>query len=163
MEIFVIPGFGLFGISGALAIFSALVLASQTFVLPSTSSEVTQMTQTMGTLSIALVSVIGMAALLSRWMPQMPLLKHLILSPPNLVGDEDAPQLRPDMLGNAIPTGLESLINQEGEAFTMLRPAGKARIGDQILDVISHGDLIDAGERIVVSSVSGNRVIVRKA
>ncbi len=162
MEIFVVPGFGIFGVSGALAIFSALVLASQTFVLPTTSSELSLMTHTLGTMCVALVSVIGVAMLVSRYLPDMPLLKHLILTPPSLAGDIDAPRLRPDMLGNAA-VGLESWLHQEGEAFTTLRPAGKARFGEQVLDVQSQGDFIEAGQKVVVSEVSGNKIIVRRA
>jgi membrane-bound serine protease (ClpP class) len=164
MEIFVIPGFGIFGISGALAILASLVLASQTFVLPSTSSEMAQMTKSLGTLSIALISVIGVTMLISRYLPQMPLLKHLILSPPDPTGaDVDAPRLRPDVLGGSLASGLEWLMNQEGEAFTTLRPAGKALFGEQVFDVQSQGDFIDPAQKIVVIEVIGNRIIVRKA
>ena len=163
MEIFVVPGFGVFGISGVLAILASLVLASQTFVLPSTSSEMSQMTKSLGTLSVALVSVIGVTMLISRYLPQMPLLKHLILTPPDPTGaDVDAPRLRPDMLGGAMAAGLEWLLNQEGETFTTLRPAGKARFGEQVFDVQSQGDFIDPGQKIVVTEVTGNRIIVRK-
>jgi membrane-bound serine protease (ClpP class) len=164
MEIFVVPGFGIFGISGVLAIMASLVLASQTFVLPTTSSEMSQMTNSLGTLSVALVSVIGVTMLISRYLPQMPVLKHLILSPPDPTGaDVDAPRLRPDMLGGSLSAGLDWLLHQEGEAFTTLRPAGKARFGEQVFDVQSQGDFIDPGQKIVVTEVTGNRIIVRKA
>lgn len=162
MEIFVVPGFGIFGICGALAILASLILASQTFVLPSTSSELTQMTRSLGTMSIALVSVIGVAVLASKYLPDMPLLKHLILMPPNLADDARAPRLRPEML-SSVPAGFEHLLHQEGEAFTMLRPAGKVRIGEQVVDVQSQGDFIEAGQRIVVTEVNGHKVVVRRA
>ncbi len=164
MEIFVVPGFGIFGVSGALAIFASLLLASQTFVLPTTNSELSLMTQNLGTLSLALISVIGVGALVSRYLPEMPILKHLILTPPNLSGatDVDAPRLRPDMLGGAVAAGLECLLHQEGEALTTLRPAGKARFGEQMIDVQSQGDFIDPGEKIVVTEVVGNKIVVRK-
>ena len=123
------------------------------------------MTKSLGTLSIALVSVIGVAVIISKYLPEMPLLKHLILSPPDptAVTDMDAPRLRPDMLGGVLATGLEWLLHQEGEAFTTLRPAGKARFGEQVLDVQSQGDFIDPGQKIVVTEVTGNRVVVRRA
>jgi len=75
----------------------------------------------------------------------------------------DAPRLRPDMLGSVMSTGLEWLLHQEGEAFTTLRPAGKARFGEQVFDVQSQGDFIDPGQKIVVTEVTGNRVVVRRA
>ena len=91
-------------------------------------------------------------------------LKHLILSPPDPTGaDAEAPRLRPDMLGGPLAAGFEWLLHQEGEAFTTLRPAGKARFGEQVFDVQSQGDYIDPGQKIVVTEVTGNRIIVRKA
>lgn len=165
MEIFVVPGFGVFGITGAFAILASLVLASQTFVLPTTSSEMTQMTKSLGTLSIALVSVIGVAVVISKYLPEMPLLKHLILSPPDpsAGSDLEAPRLRPDVLGGTVAAGLEWLLNQEGEAFTTLRPAGKARFGEQVFDVQSQGDFVDPGQKVIVTEVTGNRIVVRRA
>lgn len=144
---------------------ASLILASQTFVLPTTSSEMTQMTKSLGTLSIALVSVIGVAVIISKYLPEMPLLKHLILSPPDSTAgiDVNVPRLRPDMIGGVITTGLDWLLHQEGEAFTTLRPAGKARFGEQVFDVQSQGDFIDPGQKIVVTEVTGNRVVVRRA
>ena len=95
----------------------------------------------------------------------MPLLKHLILSPPDPTTglDVDAPRLRPDMIGASLATGLDWLLHQEGEAFTTLRPAGKARFGEQVFDVQSQGDFIDPGQKVVVTEVSGHRVVVRRA
>ena len=163
MEIFVVPGFGIFGVSGAMAILASLILASQTFVLPSTSTELTQMTKSLGTMSIALVSVIGAAMLVSKYLPDMPLLKHLILSPPELAEDANAPRLRPEMLGSSAGVSFDHLLHQEGEAFSVLRPAGKVRIGEQVVDVQSQGDYIEAGQRVIVTEVSGHRIVVRRA
>ncbi len=41
IEIFILPGFGLFGIGGLLMVITALVLASQTFIFPSNSEQLT--------------------------------------------------------------------------------------------------------------------------
>lgn len=54
------------------------------------------------------------------------------------------------------------LVGKTGIAETSLRPAGKARIDGRRLDVVSQGDYIDSGEEIIVSSVSGNRIVVGK-
>jgi membrane-bound serine protease (ClpP class) len=44
----------------------------------------------------------------------------------------------------------------------VLRPAGKAQIGDELIDVVSEGPFISAGRKIEVLTVSGNRVVVRE-
>lgn len=54
------------------------------------------------------------------------------------------------------------LVGLEGVAHTPLRPAGTARIGEQLVDVVTEGDFIDAGTSIVVVRVIGGRNIVRQ-
>ena len=43
VEMLVLPGFGIFGLGGGLMILASLVLASQTFVLPQTDSQLTEL------------------------------------------------------------------------------------------------------------------------
>jgi len=49
-----------------------------------------------------------------------------------------------------------------GRTETVLRPAGKARFGAVLVDVVSQGDFLPSGERVEVIERSGNRVVVRK-
>jgi membrane-bound serine protease (ClpP class) len=48
-----------------------------------------------------------------------------------------------------------------GLAHTQLRPAGKARFGEHLIDVVSFGPFINAGTEVEVVTVSGYRVTVR--
>lgn len=57
---------------------------------------------------------------------------------------------------------LSDNIGLEGEAITDLRPAGKALIEKRRVDVVSRGEYIKKGVRIVVVEVIGNQVIVRE-
>jgi len=54
------------------------------------------------------------------------------------------------------------LVGATGEVETDLRPAGTARLDDRRVDVVSRGELIEAGENIQVIEVSGNRVVVAR-
>ena len=56
---------------------------------------------------------------------------------------------------------LTGLVAQEGEALTVLRPAGIARFGDRKVDVVTEGEYLPAGALIKVIRVDGTRVIVR--
>lgn len=56
---------------------------------------------------------------------------------------------------------LQSLMGKYGETLTNLRPAGKARIDGRRFDVVSTGDYIEKGREIIVSTVDGNRIVVR--
>jgi membrane-bound serine protease (ClpP class) len=51
----------------------------------------------------------------------------------------------------------------EGTAITKLRPAGMVRIGEKKYSVVTNGEFIDTGDRIVVSTVEGSRIVVRKS
>ena len=44
-----------------------------------------------------------------------------------------------------------------------MRPAGKARFGSLLVDVVSEGEFLEDGARIEVVERFGNRVVVRRA
>ena len=45
---------------------------------------------------------------------------------------------------------------------TPLRPAGKAQIGDDFLDVIAEGDYVQPGSRVQIIEIEGNRIVVKE-
>jgi membrane-bound serine protease (ClpP class) len=61
----------------------------------------------------------------------------------------------------APPQDLGKYTGMEGIAITPLRPSGTADIAGERLDVVTEGDFIPTGARVVVSKVEGLRVIVR--
>lgn len=166
LEIFVIPGFGIFGLTGGLAVIVSLVLASQTFVIPSTSDEMNQLAWTMGTMSSSFVCIVILGLTMSRFLPTLPGVRNLILAPPSAELAE-GPTLDPTISGNVSPTAAmdfdQGLVGGQGVAFSTLRPAGKAQIAGQLIDVVSEGEFIDAGANVEVVEVTGNRVVVRSS
>jgi membrane-bound ClpP family serine protease len=154
MEIFVTPGVMVFGIGGALMIVISIVLASQTFILPTNAY---QMQQIPGSLMMvcgaAAGGVIGIVVL-QRFLPHTPYFKRLILQPPI---DDDASQTRKrEQLAT-----FEYLVGKRGTALTPLVPAGKAQFGDDVVDVMSDGTLVEAGRAVTVVETLGNRIKVR--
>jgi len=57
---------------------------------------------------------------------------------------------------------LESYVGRQGNALTDLRPAGIAVINGKRLDVVTRGEYIEKDSAIIVSTVTGNQIIVRK-
>jgi len=57
----------------------------------------------------------------------------------------------------------KAYINMKGKSVTDLRPAGMAEINSQRVDVVTDGEYIDADTPIVVTDVSGNRIIVEQS
>lgn len=165
MEIFVIPGFGVFGISGGLLIVTSLVMASQTFHGWGTSSDLPALSRNLGTIGASIIAVIGLGAAINRFLPEIPMFRSMVLVPPGShVIAEDEPQLRPDLrttLADSSAGTATCVPGSRGKAASMLRPAGKARILGHYVDVISNGPYISDGAEIEVIEVSGNRIVVR--
>ena len=97
------------------------------------------------------------AALLSRkWLPHAPILSRMILAPPENAEWESIQQ-------RELLVDLHELVGTKGVTSTPLMPAGKARFGDAVIDVIADGDMIDPGKTVEVIEVRGNRVVVRES
>ncbi|MDQ3332418.1 MAG: hypothetical protein M3552_17515, partial [Planctomycetota bacterium] len=155
LEVFVIPGFGVFGVSGGLLLLGALIMASQTFGNFAPGTDVRQMTQTIGVLSGAIIVTVVSAVAMSRFLPHMPFLGSMILAPPGAEIDH-GPRLRP------YEDGETAVVGKQGRAASSLRPAGKAEIDGEYLDVFSDGVYIEAGTPVEIVRREGNRVIVRE-
>lgn len=151
LEIFVIPGFGIFGIGGTLMVLTSIVLASQTFIVPHNSYQLEQVPGSLFTVVFAAGGVLAGLWFMRRILPETPILRRLILPPPP---DEE------------VQDELESIVDwrylegKRGVTTTQLTPSGKARFGDDVVNVISDGVVIARGTPITVTRVQGNRVLV---
>jgi membrane-bound serine protease (ClpP class) len=159
LELFVFPGFGVFGISGVLLILISIVMASHTFVWPTQEYEYRQMMSTLFQVTAVLVSVGVGIAVVGRFLPSIPLFNKMILKPEVWEGyDPDDPMAKPSLDSEAT---LSYLIGETGRTTTILRPSGKARIGDLLVDVSADGFYLEPNTLIEVVDVQGARVIVR--
>lgn len=61
---------------------------------------------------------------------------------------------------HAADEGLQTLVGAQGVASTTLRPAGFAEIAGRRVDVVTRGENIEAGAKVKVLEVEGNRVVV---
>ena len=147
-EIFVLPGFGVLGLGGGLLVIASIVLASQSFVLPVNEYQIRQMQWSLIGILGAAAGVATLGILLRRWLPSTPILRNVVLEPPEDAGPDDA---------------LDELVGRIGTTTTRLAPAGKARLGDSVRDVASDGPLIEPGTAVRVVGVRGGRVIVHPA
>ncbi len=156
LEVFVLPGFGIFGLGGGALILASLVLASQTFVFPQNEYQFAELQRSLLIVALAGVGTLAAALLLNHWLPKTPLFNQMLLEPP--AGQEAAEISRRESLAH-----FESLLGQHGITTTPLVPSGKAQIGNQLVDVITDGEFIARSTEIVVVEVQGNHVLVRTA
>ncbi|MDX1928442.1 MAG: NfeD family protein, partial [Pirellulaceae bacterium] len=153
IELFVLPGFGLFGIGGLLMLLVSIVLASQTFVWPTTSAQLEEFS--MNLFWVACLALGGMIGILvmHKQLERLPMLRWVTLQPAGAV-DLDELEARESLVH------WEHLLGQEGITTTRLNPSGKAQFGRDIVAVIGSGRMIDEGTAVRVVEVRGNMVIV---
>jgi len=160
MELFVFPGFGIFGMGGVLLMMCSIVMASHTFIWPTQDYEYRELGYTLLQLTGVLVAVGTGAVIFARYFPSLPLFSRLILKPePWTAVESDDPLARPAMDGY---DSLSFLIGETGRTTSPLRPAGKARFGGLLIDVTTGGAFVEPDTLVEVVDVQGARAIVKK-
>ncbi len=147
LEVLVIPGFGIAGLLGITAIVASLVLS---LVGPGFTTDF--LLAAAGRVVLALVLALLASIVLLRFLPRLPFGRRLILQRglKATEGYASAPESDARWLG------------MTGRASSPLRPSGIAEIDGHRVDVVSEGELIDAGQFIKVIRVDGNRVVVQR-
>jgi len=160
LELFVIPGFGVAGVSGLLMVLTGLIA---TFVpdepgrsfpqlFPALPTTIQGLKLAVATLvSSMTASLIGML-MLSKFLPRVPIFNKLVSANPT-----------PSEV--AVEDGYRGMarVGDVGQAEGTLRPAGKARFGSVLVDVVTEGEYLEANCAIEVIERRGNRVVVRAA
>ncbi|MEO8636539.1 MAG: NfeD family protein [Gemmatimonadales bacterium] len=145
VEVFVLPGFGVAGILGALLVGAAVVLAM--LGAAPTSGDVVQALAVLLT-SILITLAVGYAWL--RHLPSSQRFSGLVLKDSNDSAQGYVAALRrPELVGKA------------GVAVTDLRPAGVASVDGERIDVVTEGEYVGSGDRIEVVRADGYRHVVR--
>jgi len=168
VEIFVIPGFGVVGISGFICIGLSLVLSMQDFVIPRFDWEWALFGRNALVVFIGLLAAVTGIAIIALFGPRLKMFDRIMLKA-QITGtaggpDPDSPAGKDTIHG--IPTedeeNLSALVGKIGVADSILRPAGKAVINDKVYSVEADNEFIEAGRGIIVTRVRGNRIIVRR-
>ncbi len=153
LEAFVIPGFGIAGILGMLAVIVGLSLSlvdnSFVFSFPH-SGGITRMLIALATVMIAVVLTIVVCIALSGWLLTNPRIPALALRRSMNVED--------GYVGLDVPES--ALLGQEGTAITVLRPAGKVVIEGKTYDAISQLSFIEKGQTVRVINIEGAQIYV---
>jgi len=147
IEFVVIPGFGIVGILGLIAVATGLAMS---MVGAGNAPEFITMTIIRVMLSLGVAIVVTLV--LMRLSPRLSIGRRLVLDTKLSTGTgyESAPPSDHRLLGKV------------GKVSTPLHPAGIADFDGERVDVISEGEAIDVDSIIKVVKVDGNRVVVRR-
>jgi len=145
LELLVIPGFGVTGALGLLALGAGLVLA-----MTGEGTTGGYLLLVGSRVVLALVAAVGLGLLLLRFVSRLPGGRRLVLQTDLAASGGYA----------SAPEADRSWLGRRGVAMAMLRPAGHALIDGQRVDVVSEGEWVDAGTPVEVVRVDGNRIVV---
>ena len=138
IEVFLTPGFTIFGILGAIFLIIGIILAFMNF--PSSFAFL-----------ILIVSVLFIGLLLI-WIFKFGLPKRIALKERESGSNGFKPYKK----------NYSSFLNKTGFARTPLRPSGTIEIQGEILSAVSDGEFIEVGSQVIVNKVEGNKLVVRK-
>ena len=133
-EMFVIPGFGVAGVAGLICLGAGCYLSFETFG------------PVYGTVTV--VGVLASATAVMVWIPKSRFGKDVVHSSTL------------EKARAAEPTVREGDV---GEAESDLRPAGVARFGELRQSVVTEGEFLSTGSKVLVTEVTGSRVVVELA
>jgi membrane-bound serine protease (ClpP class) len=147
VEVFVIPGFGVPGIAGIVALVTGLAMT-----LTGAGATGAVIVAALGRVAVSILLALLAGVALLRTLPRLPFGRRLVLG-----SNMQAAQ------GYASPPAGDHLqLGHTGTALSPLRPAGIADIDGARVDVVSEGSFIPVGATIEVVRVDGNRIVVRE-
>jgi membrane-bound serine protease (ClpP class) len=152
LEIFVIPGFGVAGISG-------IVLMVGSLILVMLNNDVFDFTFVNGGEIVAavLTAMAGlMASILLMFFGGVRLTQTKVFQRISLVDTQQRSE------GYTSNFNQQSYLGLKGEAYTVLRPSGKILINDELKDAFTRGDYIEKGKKVVVVDESGTSLKVKE-
>ncbi|QQO10445.1 NfeD family protein [Breznakiella homolactica] len=168
VEIFILPGFGIAGISGLILIALSLIFSMQDFIIPRFDWEWGILGRNVVVVLVGLVVAIAGIAVIALMGPKIKLFDRLTLKAA-ITGTAGGPD--PDtsavkasdtsQLAMEDEEDLSALVGKEGKAASTLRPSGKADIDGRLYTVEADGEFIEPGAAVQVVRVRGNRIIVK--
>lgn len=159
VEVFVVPGLGVPGVIGAVLVFVGLL---GTFTGGSSFQTQGELLTGVVVLLLSLATAGVIIFLIARNLGSIPGLNRLILkSVP--ADDDDAPSFFDAMVPTSTTASTTLAVGAIGEAVGVLRPSGRAKFGEDLVDVVSVGPIIESGERVRVIEATAFSVVVERA
>jgi len=164
VEIFVLPGFGIAGFLGVTCILAGLfgmLIRNPPGTLPWPNSDIAWNDFGWGVVSLAggFTGFVVLAWVLAKYLPKMQFLSGLILVP---TGAKQGTEFEVSMTFPPESKTISVNVGDAGEVVSTLRPTGKAKFGNAIVDVVAEAEFLDKGTNVEIIEIHGNRVVVKR-
>lgn len=160
LEIFIIPGFGLLGISGFILILFSFINA-MTERLPGSwtpiSFEPETFTKPLINTFIALAGSLILIVFIGKFFPKSRFFNQLTLS--ETISNNSDKKNHAEVVIES--TNKKNAIGDIGITYSDLRPSGSAIFNNKKIDVFTQGEFIPKNKSVEIISIKGNRLIVQ--
>jgi len=154
IELFAIPGFGVAGISGIVLIVTGLTLS----MIDNVGFDFTGVPLRGVVVSFFIVIIASFSSLVSSFFLTKKLFAgHTMFGDLALLSTQQS-----DEGFKAADAHYNDMIGKSGNAYTILRPAGKIEIDGEVFDAVADSGYIEKGEKVVVRGYENAQLIVRK-
>jgi membrane-bound ClpP family serine protease len=161
VEVFVLPGFGLFGLLGALALFVGLV---GTFIPDAGSTTGTSSDAVWGVSTVLLSMLttgIGIFFIMKHF-GSLPVFGKMVLNTRTGDAPDDDDAADPLLSAMAEPNPHRPKAGDRGVAHSPLRPSGRAEFEGRLIDVVADMGFINPGEPVRVLRAEQFRIVVER-
>lgn len=151
LEMFVLPGFGIFGFGGFIMLATSLILASQTFIVPTNDYQWNAFAWHICQIVLAFSAIFVVLFILRDRLEQLPFFRWLKLDPP---------KPEPVLIG-----GLSDEFNWVGligQTTSRCAPYGRGLFDGRYVDICSEDGLIESNTHVTAVGTQGRVVVVRK-
>ena len=161
-EVFVVPGFGVPGVSGLVLLIIGLIgtFAPAGQLFPGQGNDDASLAWGASIVVLSIFAAGAGAYLVSRYTQHVPIANKLILSESQRASGDSATML--GAMASASESTGAAPVGATGVALTRLMPSGMAEIDGEVVDVVSDAGFIDQGEAIRVVSSASYRVAVER-
>ncbi len=159
LEFFVVPGFGVTGISGIVLIVFSLVLT----LVFNVGFKFNFNPEFNASAYVSKMTVLVLVSSLAGFFVSLWLGKKLIMAETRFGSLALRTELESDRGFTSQDMRNEQYVGKEGVAQTILRPSGKINIDGEILDATAEHGYIEAGDKVKVSKFENAQLFVRKA
>ena len=159
LEFFVVPGFGVTGISGIVLIVFSLVLT----LVFNVGFKFNFNPEFNASAYVSKMTVLVLVSSLAGFFVSLWLGKKLIMAETRFGSLALRTELESDCGFTSQDMRNEQYVGKEGVAQTILRPSGKINIDGEILDATAEHGYIEAGDKVKVSKFENAQLFVRKA
>jgi membrane-bound serine protease (ClpP class) len=156
VEIFLLPGFGVAGISGLAAIGISLVLSMQDFTIPRFEWEWQFLGRNIVVVCIGMLAAVVGIVVIALFSPKLHLFDALTLKAriTATAGGNSKEVSQPDR-------DYADLVGRIGVTLSALRPSGRVEIDGEVYPAETDGSFVDPGRGVKVTRVRGNTITVR--